>query len=174
MGRVGQAADPYVGDCLCVGKHPGPDRTPPWPLSHVCLCRCPVPALLLPPVQRPGLSVHPHSHCPILLGGGSYAERNAGGSSPTALLVGIILALVIFAGISVHAVVTDILQILHARNATYSAVDERVDRALSVLKREMVDFDTERATHMEALLSILPDRGCSDIPLDSPLTVGEM
>ena len=89
----------------------------------------------------------------LLLGVGSYAERNTEGSTDTAFLVGIILTLAAFAAVSVHAVVTDMYQIYQARKSQYSAVDDRIRRIVESLEREALDLDEERAGRANTFLS---------------------
>ena len=89
----------------------------------------------------------------LLLGGGSYAERNTQGSMDTVFLVGIVLTLVVFAGVGLHAVVVDVYQILQARQSKYSAVDDRMRRAVRVLERESLDFDAEHARRTDTFVS---------------------
>merc|ERR1711916_246683 len=61
----------------------------------------------------------------LLLGGASHAERGTAGSSDTAILVGVILVLVVLAGVAIHAVVVDILQIMRTRKSKYSTESDR-------------------------------------------------
>ena len=72
----------------------------------------------------------------------------------TAFLVGIVLTLVVFAGVGVHAVVMDVYQIWETRGGGgNSAVDDRVRRAVRVLEKECLDFDEERGRRTETFIS---------------------
>ena len=71
----------------------------------------------------------------------------------TVFLVGIVLTLVVFAGVGVHAVVMDVYQIWEARGGGYSAVDDRVRRAVRVLEKECLDFDEERGRRVGEVIS---------------------
>ena len=71
----------------------------------------------------------------------------------TVFLVGIILTLVAFAGVAVHAVATDVYQIYQARKSQYSAVDDRIRRVVASLERESLDFDEEHARRADTLIS---------------------
>ena len=78
----------------------------------------------------------------LLLGGASYAERNTPGSSAeTPIFVGVVVVLFVLAGICVHAVVAEVLQIMRARSGKYSAQVDRQVRIASFLEKECDDLD---------------------------------
>merc|ERR1711991_965781 len=84
----------------------------------------------------------------LLLGGASHAERGTAGSSDTAILVGVILVLVVLAGVAIHAVAIDILQIMRMRKLEYSTESDRRAQMAAYLEKERVDLDPEVAAEV--------------------------
>merc|ERR1711916_369897 len=72
----------------------------------------------------------------LLLGGASHAERGTAGSSDTAIFVGVILVLIVLAGVAVHAIVVDILQIVRTRKLEYSTDSDRRAQMAAYLEKE--------------------------------------
>ena len=75
----------------------------------------------------------------LLLGVGSYAERNTA-SSDEFFLIAILVTLGVLAVVSVHAVVADVLQIARERQKVYSAHNDRVSRLIASLHQEGQDL----------------------------------
>merc|ERR1712065_23971 len=84
----------------------------------------------------------------LLLGGASHAERGTAGSSDTAILVGVILVLVVLAGVAIHAIVVDILQIMRTRKSKYSTESDRRAQLAALLEKERDDLDPEVAAEV--------------------------
>merc|ERR1711916_78247 len=85
-----------------------------------------------------------------------------GGSSDTAILVGVILVLVVLAGVAVHAIVVDILQIMRTRKSKYSTESDRRAQLAALLEKERDDLDPEMAAKVTTLaqelgVDCLPD-----------------
>ncbi|KNC50791.1 uncharacterized protein AMSG_06689 [Thecamonas trahens ATCC 50062] len=76
----------------------------------------------------------------VMLGAGSYAERNAT-SSNTFLLVATVAAVVILVGVSVVAIAVDIKRIVQTRNATYLAAAERQHKLMGTISVELRDIE---------------------------------
>merc|ERR1712065_129744 len=94
----------------------------------------------------------------LLLGGASHAERGTAGSSDTAILVGVILVLIVLAGVAVHAVVVDILQIMRTRKLEYSTDSDRRAQMAAYLEKERDDLDPEMAAEVTELMRRLVEQ----------------
>ena len=95
----------------------------------------------------------------LLLGVASYAERNTAGPSDTTIFVCLVLVVVVLAGVAIHAVVVDVLQILRERKSMYSANRERKVQLMRLLGRERDDFDEETAEKIASWTSELAQGG---------------
>merc|ERR1711991_809652 len=94
----------------------------------------------------------------LLLGGASHAERGTAGSSDTAILVGVILVLIVLAGVAIHAVVIDVLQIVRTRKLEYSTDSDRRAQLAALLEKERVDLDPEMAAEVTELMRRLVEQ----------------
>ena len=95
----------------------------------------------------------------LLLGGASHAERNTAGASDTVVFVGVVLVLIVFAAVAVHAVGLDVWQIVRGRKNVYSAEAERRERLVAVLAKEKADLDPAVSPAVALFMAQLMEKG---------------
>ena len=88
----------------------------------------------------------------LLLGGASNSERNTDGSSDTPILIGVLLTLAILAVVAVHAIATDVVQILRMRRSVGLTEYARRLRLAALLGKERDDMDHVLAAEIDDLV----------------------
>ncbi|KNC48377.1 uncharacterized protein AMSG_04825 [Thecamonas trahens ATCC 50062] len=91
----------------------------------------------------------------LLLGVGSYAEREAQSGTGDLFFVGVMLALAALFGIVVYSIYRDVVHIRQSRSLKYSSTSDRAARLAAHLAKEVPDIDPEAAVALEAALEVL-------------------